>query len=90
MHFLGHELPYLLVATTGMERGTLIQCLKVVVICEENSTNVDDNRVILNIYPMMKGEKKKVEKNSANANIARNPTTQKISVFGTLITWRTN
>jgi hypothetical protein len=46
--------------------------------------------VILNIYPMMKGEKKKVEKNSANANIARNPTTQKISVFGTLITWRTN
>jgi hypothetical protein len=39
---------------------------------------------------MLKGEKKKVEKNLANANIARNPTTQKISVFGTLITWRTN
>jgi hypothetical protein len=69
-----------------MERGTLIQRLEATIICEENSTNVDGIRVILNIDPMMKGEKKKVEKNLANANIAKNPTTQKRSVFRTLIT----
>jgi hypothetical protein len=42
-----------------MERGTLIQHLEAVVICEESSTNVNGNMVILDIYPMMKGEKKK-------------------------------
>jgi hypothetical protein len=30
--------------------------------------NNDNNKVILYVYPMMKGEKKKVEKLVANAN----------------------
>lgn len=62
-----------------------------------HTTNADNNRVILDIYPMMKGEKEKVEKPTANAinqgrsaNIVRNLTTQKRIFFGTLITWRTN
>jgi hypothetical protein len=42
--------------------GTLIQHLEATIICEESSTNVDGNRVILDIYLMMKGEKKKVKK----------------------------
>lgn len=58
-------------ATTSLERGTLIQHLEAPIIYEENSTNADNNKVILDIYPMMKGENKKVEKNSANANKAR-------------------
>jgi hypothetical protein len=37
-------------------------------IYEENSMNNDSNKVMLNVYPMMKGEKKKVEKPAANAN----------------------
>jgi hypothetical protein len=49
-----------------MKRGTLIQHLEAAVIYEENSTNVDGNKGILNIYPMMKGENKKVEKKSTN------------------------
>jgi hypothetical protein len=51
-----------------MEKATLIQHLEGTIICEENSTNVNNNRVILNVYPMMNGEKKKVEKFLANAN----------------------
>jgi hypothetical protein len=51
-----------------MERGTLIQHLEVIIICEESSIDVDGNSVILDIYPMMKGEKKKVEKPLINAN----------------------
>jgi hypothetical protein len=43
-----------------MERGTLTQHLEVIVICGESFTNVNGNGVILDIYPMMKGEKKKV------------------------------
>lgn len=37
-------------------------------ICEENSTDANDNQVILNVYPMMKGEKKKMEKLTKNAS----------------------
>jgi hypothetical protein len=37
-------------------------------ICEENSTNANGNMVILNVYPMMKGEKRKMEKPIANAS----------------------
>jgi hypothetical protein len=45
--------------------------LEVAIICEESSTNVDNNKVILDVYPMMKGEKKKVEKLVANPNKSR-------------------
>ncbi len=54
-----------------MEHGTLIQHLELTMIYEENSTNVDYNQVILNIYPMMKREKKKVEKPIANTSKSR-------------------
>jgi hypothetical protein len=55
-------MPYLWVVTAGMERRTLIQDFKAVVIYEENFTNANGNMVILNICPIMKGEKKKVKK----------------------------
>jgi hypothetical protein len=45
--------------------------LEGVVICEKSFTNVDGNRVILDVYPIMKGEKKKVEKPLANASKSR-------------------
>jgi len=61
-------LPYLWVVTTSMERGTLIQHLEVVVIYEENFIDANGNKVILKIYPIMKGEKKKVEKPLTNAS----------------------
>ncbi len=52
-----------------MERGILFQHLEAIVICEENFTDVDDNRVILlNIYPMMNGENKRVKKLLTNAS----------------------
>ncbi len=51
-----------------MEKGTLIQHLEVAVICEESSTHAYGNRVILDVYPMMKGEKRKVEKLPTNAS----------------------
>jgi hypothetical protein len=50
-----------------MYRGTLIQHLEATIIYEESSIDADNNSVILDIYPMMKGEKKKVEKPLANA-----------------------
>jgi len=56
------------VAFVNMERGNLIQHLEGTIICEESSTNVNNNRVILDVYPMMRGEKKKVEKLLATAN----------------------
>jgi hemerythrin superfamily protein len=40
-------------------------------IYEESSMNDDSNKVILNVYPMMKGDKKKVEKLATNANKSR-------------------
>jgi hypothetical protein len=60
--FKARILPYLWVVIVGMERGTLIQHLEAVVIYEESSIDADGNRVILDIYPIMKGEKKKVDK----------------------------
>jgi hypothetical protein len=48
-----------LITIAGMERGTLIQHLEVVIICEESFIDVDGNMVILNVYPMMKGERKR-------------------------------
>ncbi len=54
-----------------MEKATLIQHFEVIIIWEESSTNADGNRVILDIYPMMKGEKKKVEKPLVIANKSR-------------------
>jgi hypothetical protein len=40
-------------------------------IYEEISTNVNDNQVILNVYPMMKAENKKVDKPATNASKSR-------------------
>jgi hypothetical protein len=62
--FRASLLPYLQVAIFGMERGMLIQHLEVTIICEESSMNANGNWVILDVYPMMKGEKKKVKKPS--------------------------
>jgi hypothetical protein len=42
--------------------------LEGVIIYGESFTNVDGNRVILDVYPIMRGEKKKVEKPLANAS----------------------
>jgi hypothetical protein len=58
-------------ATIGKEKGILLQHLEATVIYEENPTNADHNMVILDIYPIMKGDNKKVEENSANANKVR-------------------
>jgi hypothetical protein len=73
-----------------MEKATLIQHFEVIIIWEESSTNADGNRVILDIYPMMKGEKKKVNpwslptnQGKRNANIGKNLIAKKKSVFGT-------
>jgi hypothetical protein len=80
-----------------MERGTLIQHLEVVDLCEESFTNVDGNKVILNVYPMTNGENKKVEKPSTNANKSRKKECQyckksnhQEKCFGTLIIRKTN
>ncbi len=89
---------YLWVTTINMEWGTLIQHFEFAMICEENSINVDGNWVILNVYPMMKREKKKVENPIANTSKSREKECQyckktnhwERSVFGTLITWKTN
>ncbi len=51
-----------------MERGTLIQHLEVAIIYEESFIDVDNKKVILNVYSMMKGEKKKVKKPLTNAS----------------------
>jgi hypothetical protein len=59
------------VAIVGMEKGPLIQHLEVAIVCEESSTNANNNRVILDVYPIMKGEKKKVEKPMANVSKSR-------------------
>jgi hypothetical protein len=40
-------------------------------IYEEISTNANGNQIILNVYPMMKGEKKKVDKPTTNARKSR-------------------
>ncbi len=66
--FRARLLPYLWVAIVDMEKGTFIQHLELTIICEESFTNVDGNRVILDVYPMMKGKRKKVEKLPTNAN----------------------
>jgi hypothetical protein len=76
-----------------MERGILIQHLEAVDLCEESSTNVDGNKVILDVHPMTNGEKKKVEKPSTNANKLRKKECQyykksnhQEKCFGTFIT----
>jgi hypothetical protein len=61
-------LTYLWVAIVDMERGTLIQHLEATIIYEESSIDANDNKVILNVCPMMKGERNKVDKPLANAN----------------------
>ncbi len=43
----------------------------VLMIYEEISTNANGNQIILNVYPMMKGEKKKVDKPTTNARKSR-------------------
>ncbi len=34
----------------------LIQCLELMVMCEKKSTYVDDNKVIMDMHPLMKGD----------------------------------
>jgi hypothetical protein len=55
-------------AIIGIEKGILLQHLEATIIYEENPINANNNMVILDIYPIMKGDNKKVEENSANAN----------------------
>ncbi len=43
----------------GKEWDMLIQHLELMVVCEKSSTYVDDNKVILNMHPLMKGKFKK-------------------------------
>jgi len=64
-------LSYLWVAIVDMERGTLIQYFEVAIIYEESFIDVDNKKVILDVYSMMKGEKKKVEKPPTNASKLR-------------------
>jgi hypothetical protein len=45
--------------------------LEGVVICKENFTNDDGNRVILDVYLIMKRENKKVDKPSVNVSKSR-------------------
>ncbi len=54
-----------------MERGTLIQYFEVAIIHEESFIDVDNKKVILDVYSMMKGEKKKVEKPPTNVSKLR-------------------
>jgi hypothetical protein len=64
-------LSYLWVAIVDMERGTLIQYFEVAIIHEESFIDVDNKKVILDVYSMMKGEKKKVEKPPTNVSKLR-------------------
>jgi hypothetical protein len=50
---------YLQVVISSMEKGALIQNLEATIIYQENSTNADGTRVILDVYPMMKGERRR-------------------------------
>ncbi len=66
-------------------------------IYEENSSDVNDNQVILNVYPMMKEEKKKMEKPTKNASKSKEKECQyykksikKRSDFETWIIQKTN
>jgi hypothetical protein len=49
--------PKVRVATVGisMEWDMLIQHLELMVVCEKSSTYADDNKVILDMHPLMKG-----------------------------------
>jgi tRNA 2-selenouridine synthase SelU len=98
MHFSWFgELPYLWLAIANMYKGTLIQHLEAIVICEDSSTDVDGNMVILYVYSMMKGGKK-VEKSLANTIKSRQKQCKyckkfnhkKDKCFGTLTTWKIN
>jgi hypothetical protein len=50
-------LPYLRVVTTSFEWGTLIQHLESIMICEESSTNANDNQIMLDVLPNDEREK---------------------------------
>jgi hypothetical protein len=50
---------YLQVVISSMEKGALIQNLEAIIIYQESSTNADGTRVILDVYPMMKGERRR-------------------------------
>jgi hypothetical protein len=71
--------------------------LEAIVICEDSSTDVDGNMVILYIYSMMKGEKK-VEKPLANTiksgkkqcQYYKKSNHKKYKCFGTLTTQKIN
>jgi hypothetical protein len=52
--FIAIFFPYLHVVIVGMEWDMLIQRLELMVVCEKKSTYVDDNKVILDMHPLMK------------------------------------
>ncbi len=66
--------------------------------CEKKSTYVDDNKVIMDMHPLMKGDFLILKKPQLwlvkwwkmNANIAKSLIIQKKSVFGTQTTWIVN
>jgi hypothetical protein len=84
---------YLHVMIVGEEWDMLIQHLELMVVCEKSSTYVNDNKVILNMHPLMKGDFLKwrnpqlwlVKWWKMNANIVKNLIIQKKNVFGTQI-----
>jgi len=54
--FIAIFFPYLHVVIVGMEWNMLIQHLELMVMCEKKSTYVDDNKVILDMHPLMIGD----------------------------------
>jgi hypothetical protein len=50
---------YLHVVIIKMKWDTLIQHLELEVICEESLSDMDNNQVLLYVYPMMNGNNKK-------------------------------
>jgi hypothetical protein len=74
-----------------MKQYTLVQHLELVVIHEENLTNANGNLVILDVYLIMKGDKKKdnhhargIEQGEEFQYYKKNPTSWRTSVFGTI------
>jgi len=60
--FIAIFFPYLHVVIVGMEWDMLIQRLELMVVCEKKSTYVDDNKVILDMHQLMKGDFVKMKK----------------------------
>ncbi len=83
-------LSYFCLAIIRMSQDTLIQYLEVAIICKKKDAN--GNQVILNVYPTMTVDKKKIEKQITSNNklkeiyvfIVKNIAIWRISGFGAL------